>query len=250
MTKKLMGLFMSVTLMGSGAALAGEGWKKHDKQQTQSQGATGGSGQSSTTEGSATQGSTSQQGSSGNLGTGQSGSTQQAPNQGALGGSGQVDQSGQSGMNQQTGATQQLGANELTGRVVKSGKKMIWVEHMGAIVPLTINKDTQFGDESLKRAQDLKEGDQVRASFEVRKTENIVTNLQKAEGGTGGSGHDDFMGNDPSINQDPGSLPPSPVDNTGGSGSDLTPPDIGQEGTGSDLGSDANMGEGSRTGDY
>jgi hypothetical protein len=223
MTKKLMGLFMSVTLMGSGVALAGEGWKKDDKQQTQSQGATGGSGTVGTSQGT-TQG-TSQ-------GTTQGSTTQ-----------------GQSGMNQQTGSTQQLGANELTGRVVKSGKKMVWVEHMGAIVPLTINKDTQFGDPNLKRAQDLKEGDEIRASFEVRKTENIVTNLQKADSGMGGSGHDDFMGNDPSINQDP-NLPPSPVDGTGGSGGDLTPPDIGQDGNSSDLGSDNGMSEGNRTGDY
>jgi hypothetical protein len=216
MKTKLIGLIASVALMGSGTALAGGDWKKHDKQQqTQSQDATGGSGQ--VTEGTA----------------GQQGSMQ---HQGSM---------------QQQGSTQQLGANELSGRVVKASKKMVWIEHAGAIVPLTINKDTQFADPNLKRAQDIKAGDEIRASFEVKQTDNVATNIQLG-GGTGGSGPDvgdtgsDVQLPDPFLNKDTHSLPPAPIqDSTGGSGSDLTPPDISSEGTGSDLGSDT-----SKTGDY
>ncbi|MDY7225545.1 hypothetical protein [Hyalangium rubrum] len=201
-TKKLIGVFASVALMSSGMALAngGEG-KKHDTQQTQPQGSTGGSG--------------------------------------SMGGSGTVTEGSASQMNQ--GAGQQLSSNELMGRVVKSSKKMVWVEHAGAVVPLTINKDTQFADPNLKRAQDFKEGDEIRASFEVRKTDNIATSIQKADNATGGSG----------LNQDTDLLPPAPVDqDTGGSGSDLTPPDIGDKGTSSDLGSDTGVDPGNKTGDY
>jgi len=53
MKTKLIGMIASIALMGSGAALAGGDWKQHDKQQqTQSQGATGGSGKVITNEGS------------------------------------------------------------------------------------------------------------------------------------------------------------------------------------------------------
>jgi hypothetical protein len=211
--------------MGSGAALAGGDWKKHDKQQpTQSQGATGGSGQVT-------------EGTSGQLNQGTSGQLNQ-------GTSGQMNQ----GTQAQQGSTQQLGANEIAGRVVKSSKKMLWVEHAGVIVPLTINKDTQFADPSIKRVQDLKAGDEIRASYEVKQTDNIATNIQKSDKAMGGSGTD-VMKPDPLINPDPNSLPPSPLDNgTGGSGpgSDLTPPDISSQGTSSDLGSDTSKG----TGDY
>ncbi len=155
MTKKLMGLVMSVALMGSGVALANEGMKKEDKQ-AQSQSATGGAGQ---------------------VGTGQ-----------------------------------QLGANQLMGRVVKSEKKTLYIEHAGAVVPLKIDKNTQFLGTDLTKAQDFKEGDQIRASFEVQSTENIAKSVERADHGMGGSGMDEMM-------EDPNALPPAPIDDgTGGSG--------------------------------
>jgi opacity protein-like surface antigen len=135
----------------------------------------------------------------------------QTQSQGA-GGSGTTGQhqSGQSGM------TDQLSGNQLTGRVVKSDKKTIWIEHMGAIVPLKIDKNTQFTDPSLKRATDIKEGDQIRASFEVRKTDNVATSIgMSSDMGQGGSGLDVLMP-DKGINQPSDRLPPSP--GTGGSG--------------------------------
>jgi hypothetical protein len=148
---------------------------------------------------------------------------------------------GQVGGSGPQGAMQQLGSNEITGRVVKTSKKMVWVEHAGVIVPLKINKQTQFADPDHKRAQDFNEGDEIRANFEVQqKTDNIALSIQRADRGMGGSGLD--------MSKDPDALPPSPPidDGTGGSGSDLTPPDTSTEGNSSDLGSDASKG----TGDY
>lgn len=162
----------------------------------------------------------------------------QTQSQGATGGSGTQGSTGQVGSTGQQGSMQQLGSNEITGRVVKTSKKMVWVEHAGAIVPLKINKQTQFADPTLKRAQDFKEGDEIRANFEVQKTDNIATSIQRASSGMGGSGLD--------MSKDPDALPPSPPldDGTGGSGSDLTPRDPSTEGNSSDLGSDASKGEG------
>lgn len=163
--KKLIGLFASVAMLSSGVAFA-HGQDKVKESQTQSQGATGGSGS-------------------------------------------QMGQSEQSGM-----------THELTGRVVKSDKSMVWVEHADAIVPLKIDKKTQFTDPSLKRAQDLKEGDEIRASFEVRKTDNVATSIGKSAG-TGGSGTE-VMSPDSSINQQPPSSLPSDK------GTEQSSPDMGQ----------------------
>ncbi|WP_224250249.1 hypothetical protein [Hyalangium gracile] len=198
MTKRLIGLFASVALMGSGVAFANnDPSKKQDAQQTQSQGATGGSG----------------------------------------------SQVGQSGMNTQ------LSGNQLSGRVVKANKKTVWLEHAGAIVPLKIDKNTQFADPSLKQAQDIKEGDQIRASFEVRETENVATSIQKStDAGMGGSGTE-VMSPDSSINQSPGTLPSN--DGTGGSG--LEPDmgsgsDVNDSTGGSGIGSDSDIQGGSDLG--
>ncbi|MBN1208451.1 MAG: hypothetical protein JXB05_26560 [Myxococcaceae bacterium] len=193
--KKLFGLFLSVALMGSGVALAGDEGKKKE-QQTQSQ--SGAAGQD-------------------------------------IGGSGQT---GQMGMDPQLSGTQ------LTGRVVKSEKKMIYLEHAGAIVPLKIDKNTQFMDPAIKRPQDIKPGEEIRASFEVRKTDNVATSIQKAEG-MGGSGKD-VMSPDSSINQPPDTTLPPSGEGTGGSGNLDT--DIPQD-TGSEMDSDVNADQDSTSGD-
>jgi hypothetical protein len=147
-------------------------------------------------------------------------------------------------MKSKTGeVTQQVGGNQLTGRVVKSDSKMVWLEHSGAIVPLRIDKNTQFSDPNLQHAKDLKEGDEIRASFEVRKTDNVATSITRSTTGTGGSGLE-MTSPDSSIRPSPGTLPPS-HEGTGGSGSDVFRPDI-DRGTGSDVNSpDVNRGRGS-----
>lgn len=231
--KKLTGLFAAVALMSSGLALANEG-KQQDKQQTQSQSGTGGAGSQSSEHGLPKDSNTLQ-------GAQQSGSTQGTGSD--IGGSGSTV--GQSGM------TNQLGGNQITGRVVKSERKMIWVEHAGAIVPLKIDKNTQFTDPSLKRASDFKEGDEIRASFEVRKTDNVATSIGKDTNmGQGGSGSDVMMP-DKGINQPQDTLPPSSVppvnDGLGGSG------DLGSDinNQGSDLGTGSDVNQGNKTsGDF
>jgi hypothetical protein len=214
MNRKLIGLFASVALMGSSAALAGDTWKKGDTAgRTQdSIGAVGRDSDSSLPD--------------------------QGSQQDAIGGSGQS-----SGLGQQ-----------VTGRVVKSDSKTVWVEHAGAVIPLKVDKGTQFTGTTQKRASDFKEGDEIRASFEVKKTDNVVTSIGLANDGTGGSGDGQFPA------QDTHSLPPAPIqegtsegtthDGTGGSGSPLTPPDVSQDGTSSDLGTDIGVNQGSRNGNY
>jgi hypothetical protein len=217
MSRKLIGLIASMALMGSSAALAGDTWKKGDLagREQESIGAVGRDADSALPKVDA--------------------------QQEGIGGS------GQSGMGQ-----------ELTGRVVKSDRKTVWVEHAGAIIPLKVDKSTQFTGTEQKRASDFKEGDEIRASFSVDKTDNVATSIGLANEGTGGSGEVQFPA------QDTNSLPPAPIqegtsegttsggslDGTGGSGSTLTPPDISEDGTSSDLGTDIGVNQGSRNGNY
>ncbi|NOJ96573.1 hypothetical protein D7W82_28215 [Corallococcus sp. CA049B] len=178
--KKLIGVFASVALLGSGAAFA---------QDSASQG----SQQPSTSSGS-------MQGSSGSTGS-----------SGAMGGS---------------GSSSMTGSNELTGKVVKSDSKKVYISSTsGAVVPLEVDSKTQFTDPSMKNAKSLKEGQEIRASFQVKDEKNMATSISPSSGtggsgtdpmapdssinqGSGGSGMDDKnqdMGNDSSMNPDTGS---------------------------------------------
>lgn len=219
MTKKLIGVFASVAMLSSGMALANkehEG-KEKEKQtqvekQPQEQIGTGGSGQQDTGR---------------QVGTGARGGMGQQP--------GQMEQ------------PEQLSANQLTGRVVKSERRTIWVEHAGAVVPLKVDKNTQFLDPNLKRATDIKEGDQIRASFEVKETDNVATSIQMATGaGLGGSGQD-VLTPDEGINEQPmETLPPS-QEGTGGAGMEV--PDI-HEAPGADTGEVLDPAPENSRGDY
>jgi len=179
--KKLVGLFASVALMTSGAALA---FDAQDQQTDPAQSGQGGSG---------SQGS-------------------QQPGMGSTGGSG----SQQPGMGSQMGGSQAMGGNELTGQVIKSDRKGVYLKDNqdGSVVHLRVDKRTQFGDPKMKSARDIKEGTEIRANFDVKGTENIATNIQPSQGGaTGGSG--DVLTPDTGINQG-GTMQPD----TGGSGMD------------------------------
>ena len=158
--KKLIGVFASVALLGSGVAFAQDSTTQQNSQQP------------STSSGS-------MQGSSGSSG--------------AMGGS---------------GSSSMTGANELTGKVVKSESKKVYVSSTsGAVVPLDIDSKTQFTDPSMKNAKSLKEGQEIRASFQVKDEKNMATSISPSSG-TGGSGSDP-MAPDSSINE-----------GTGGSGMD------------------------------
>ncbi|NOK19529.1 hypothetical protein [Corallococcus carmarthensis] len=177
--KKLIGVFASVALLGSGVAFA----------------------QDSTTQGAQPPptSSGSMQGSSGSS-TGSSD---------AMGGSG-------SSAAHPMGSSSMTGSNELTGKVVKSESKKVYISSAsGAVVPLDIDSKTQFTDPSMKNAKSLKEGQEIRASFEVKDEKNVAKSISPSQG-TGGSGTD-VMSPDSSINE-----------GTGGSGMDDKNQDMGK----------------------
>lgn len=139
------------------------------------------------------------------------------------------------------GSQSAMGQKEVTGKVVKSDRKTVWIDMQGAVVPLKVNKNTQFSDPNVKSARDLQAGQEIRASLEVQETDNIAKSISMAgtggsgdmmspdssihEGGTGGSGLEkdkDVMQPDPSINEG----------GTGGSGDTGTMnPDTGSSGS-------------------
>jgi len=184
--KKLVGVFAAMALLGSGAAFANDDKTKPQ----QDSAAQGGSGTSGTT------------------GSTQGGSMQQDS---SMGGSGSTMGSTSPSM-----GTNAMGQKELSGKVVKAESSKVFVQDaQGAVVTLDIDKSTTFTDPTLKKAKDLKEGQEIRASFEVKETKNMAKSISLS--GTGGAGTD-VMTPDPSINE--GTLDTPPVDDpgTGGSG--------------------------------
>jgi hypothetical protein len=241
--KKLVGVFATIALLGSGAAIANDDKNKPQQDPSSAQGGSGAAGSSDVQSDPATGGSGDVQsdpatGGSGTTqtdpATGGSGATQSPPATGssgatqsdpALGGSGatQTDPA-LGGSGSATAGQSATGQKELTGKVVKAGKKMVWVDMQGAVVPLTVDKSTQFSDPNLKRAADLQVGQEIRASYEVKSTDNIAKSISMS--GTGGSGSGDMMSPDSSINQGTGGtgLEEDKGLDTGGSGMEQTPP--------------------------
>jgi hypothetical protein len=116
-------------------------------------------------------------------------------------------------MGAQMGDTQAAAGSEVTGQVIKSDRKSVFLKSQdGAVVQLKVDKKTQFADPNMKSARDLQQGTEIRANFNVKGTDNIATSIQPSQGGMGGSG--DVLSPDTGINQG-GSMP----GDTGGSGS-------------------------------
>ncbi|ATB37277.1 hypothetical protein CYFUS_002698 [Cystobacter fuscus] len=189
MTKKIVGLFATVAMLGSGVALAG-GDKQH-KQQTQTQ-------------------------------------SSQPMGQDAYGGAGaqqDLQHEQQQGQKQAgTSANQMLGEKQISGTVIKSSGDELKLRTENGVIAVKVNKQTQFQDVSVKRIKDLKEGQQVRTSFTVEKDSNVAKSIS-LDSGMGGSGLDvdpginqglDNSGHHQTDNQDlhPGMNPG--LDNTGG----------------------------------
>jgi len=62
---------------------------------------------------------------------------------------------------------------ELGGKVIKSEANTIYLDHMGAVVPMEIARHTTFS--GVRSAVDLAEGQEVRASFTVKNgTKNVA----------------------------------------------------------------------------
>lgn len=103
--------------------------------------------------------------------------------------------------------------SHLTGEILKSDKNALYVKtDDGAVVHLKVEKDTQFQAANVKSAKDLKEGQQVRASFEVKGMDNIAKSISMAQG-MGGSGFESLE--EPAPMQEP---LPTEEPATGGAG--------------------------------
>ena len=110
----------------------------------------------------------------------------------------QQDQSSASdpAMHGQAMQGQALGEKQVSGTVLKSSGSELTLRTESGVIAVKINKDTKFQDATLKRARDLKEGQQVRTSFTVDKDGNVAKTVM-LDPGMGGSGLD----TDPGINQ-------------------------------------------------
>jgi hypothetical protein len=93
----------------------------------------------------------------------------------ATGGSGDISRDRSTS---EAGMQHQLSKNELTGKVVRVDNNMVWIDHLGAVVPLKIENNTKFESAGVTRAKDLKEGQEIRANFTVKdKTTNVATTI-------------------------------------------------------------------------
>ncbi|HKD39928.1 MAG TPA: hypothetical protein VKB87_06520 [Myxococcaceae bacterium] len=71
-----------------------------------------------------------------------------------------------------------LAKNEVTGKVVKADPNAVWIDHMGAVIVLKLDPNTRFESADVTRAKDLKEGQEIRASFTVHnKTTNVADSI-------------------------------------------------------------------------
>jgi len=83
--------------------------------------------------------------------------------------------------------------NQLIGTVVESKSHTLYLQHMGAVVPVRVDKETKLEGLAGKKVTDLKSGDEVQVNFLVKnRIENVATriSLPSATGGSGleGSG--------------------------------------------------------------
>jgi hypothetical protein len=76
---------------------------------------------------------------------------------------------------------------ELQGEVASTSGNWINIDHEGALVPLKVDRDTQF--EGISGLKELKEGTQVSAQFRIQsQTQNVATKIQARQSeGTGGA---------------------------------------------------------------
>jgi hypothetical protein len=81
-----------------------------------------------------------------------------------------------------------MGQQSVEGRVLKADRSTITIEHNGAALPLSVANNTSF--QGVKSAKDIKEGQQVRASFDLKKAKNELRSVEvlSGAGGAGGAG--------------------------------------------------------------
>jgi hypothetical protein len=90
----------------------------------------------------------------------------------------------------------------LTGRVLKADRNMVIIEYENAAIPFQVQRDTEF--RGVTSAQALREGQEVRASYELKNNRNMLKSLEflGRPQGTGGAGEQDSDQRD-SDNQQP-----------------------------------------------
>ncbi|NVI98968.1 RNA-binding protein [Myxococcus sp. AM009] len=191
--KKLVGVFATIAMLGSGTALA----NNDENKPKDSSAAQGGSGQVGETEIQKDTTTTIER------------ETTATPAEPGMGGSGTMGQQAN------------MGQKELNGRVVKAESDKIFVDMQGAVVPLEVDRSTTFSDPTLKKAKDLRPGQEIRASYQVKETKNVAKSISLS--GTGGAG-DPALTPDSSINQDSdmGGSGVEQHEGTGGAGDDST----------------------------
>ncbi|MHB8877508.1 MAG: hypothetical protein ACYC8T_27775 [Myxococcaceae bacterium] len=92
-------------------------------------------------------------------------------------------ETGQSQRQQESEQAKKEMQHELTGQVVKVERDFVYIEQQGAVVPLKLDKDTQF--KNLSKTE-LKEGQEIRASFQVEgRTTNVAQEISSLPGDTG-----------------------------------------------------------------
>lgn len=71
------------------------------------------------------------------------------------------------------------GGRDLIGRVIRSEVSTLYLEHMGAVVPVEFGSETRFS--GVRSAHELAAGQEVRASFTVKgDTKNVAHRISLA----------------------------------------------------------------------
>lgn len=101
----------------------------------------------------------------------------------------------QQGQDQDQQMDQQAQAQErqLSGKVLKADRNTVIIEYDNAAVPFQVQRDTEF--KGVTSAQSLKEGQEVRASYELKDNRNVLKSLEfMGKPGTGGAGEQQDQG--------------------------------------------------------
>ncbi len=105
----------------------------------------------------------------------------------SAGGSASVPSSGSAAGASGAGGSAATGVkHQLSGRVLKSSSNTITVLSKGAAIPLGVQSSTKFGG-GLSSAKDVKEGDQIRATYELKGGSNELTSVARVTSGTQGA---------------------------------------------------------------
>lgn len=83
-------------------------------------------------------------------------------------------------------ATSMAGKHQLSGRVLKASENSITVLSKGAAIPLDVQSSTKFSG-GLSSASDVKAGDQIRATYQLKAGSNELTSVARVTSGTQGA---------------------------------------------------------------